>query len=128
VAEIARPTKEIAEKVLRKVGFEDRLIGVKMAQMAGSRQFSFYSLQDAVNFLHVDELNDLLTLGSGSSVGYIDLSLLKEWIATVLDDKDLAHVVEKALEEVDSYKERVGTISTIIRKRIHQCKVVLGVG
>ena len=73
---LPKPSRDVATRVLGEVSFEERLTGIKMRAMAGNQSLPIYSFEEAVNFLHMDSLDDLLRLGSKSYVGYMDLHAL----------------------------------------------------
>lgn len=122
---IALPRPEQAQRVLAEVGFEDRLTGVKMSPMSGNKHFSLYSLSEVVEFLHMDRPEELLRGGAGSSVGYVDLSALGQWIGRVLGDKELAGQVAIEADASDNYLEGLGKIKPLLQNRIAQCVQVL---
>ena len=76
MVEFSEPSDELAARILGEVGFEERFVGTKMTPMAGNRVFSIYSFEEAVDFLHMDSLEDLLNVERHPSVGYLDLEQL----------------------------------------------------
>ena len=119
---LLKPPKEIATKIVREVGFEERLVGVTMLPMAGTQVSSIYSFQEAVEFLHMDSLQDLLAVGSRSHIGYLDLDQLKTWVSEVFGDKELAERIDKEIQNSGSYAERVKVIKELMQERLSQCK------
>ena len=108
------------------MGFEERFAGVKMMPMAGNRVSSIYSFEEAVEFLHMDSLEDLLTLGSRASVGYLDLDQLKKWVGDIFGDKELADEMGKEIKKTDNYMDRMKVVKQMMQERLRQCKEIVG--
>ena len=70
MVKLSEPSMELAEKLLREVGFEERVVGVKMTPRAGNRVSSIYSFEEVLGFLHTESLEDLLGVDTRSSVGF----------------------------------------------------------
>ena len=104
---LPEPSRDVALRVVGEVGFEERLLGVKMRPMVGNQEHFIYSVKEVVEFLRMEPVEDLLATGSKAYVGYIDLHVLKKWMAEVIRDQKLARAIEKELEIRDSFTEQV---------------------
>jgi hypothetical protein len=124
MAKLSEPSKDLASRILREVDFEERFVGVKMTPMAGNRMTSIYSFQEAVDFLHMDSLEDLLAVGSHGSVGYLDLNHLKKWISDIFGDMELAEALDQGIGDGDSYMAGLEKAKDLMRERLEQCKAV----
>ena len=123
---LTEPSRDVALRVVGEVGFEDRLLGVKMRPMVGNQEHFIYSVKEVIEFLRMEPVEDLLTPGSRSYVGYIDLQVLKNWMAEVIRDQGLAEAIENALEIKDNFKDQVAEIKALIADRFNQCVALLG--
>jgi len=121
---LLQPSKELAKRLLTRVGFNERLKGYKMSPMQGNMEESIYSFKDAINLLHVD-IGDFNVRTTGS-IGYIDPVRLERWVGETLGDKELAEVISKKAKEGNSYKERVETIRPMMEQRLKQCREIIG--
>lgn len=121
MVKLSEPSMELAERLLSEVGFEERFVGTKMTPMAGNRVSSIYSFEEAVDFLHMDSLEDLLAVGGRSSVGYLDLDQLKRWVREVFGDKELAEEMGKEIKKSNSYMDKVKIIKQLMQQRLSQC-------
>ena len=122
MAKLPEPTRDVAARILSEVDFDKRLIGYDMKPRAGNTPLSLYSFAEAVNFLHVDSLEDLMIPGARGSVGYIDLEALKNWVATVMGDEDLAAAIDEAVTQNDNYHDQAHAVKEVMMERLGQCK------
>ena len=122
--QLSQPSKELAKRLLTRVGFYERLIGYKMNPMQGNMEEAVYSFKDAINLLHID-IGDFNVRTTGS-IGYIDPSRLERWVGETLGDKELAEAIGKKAEEGKSYKERVEAIKPLMEQRLKQCREIVG--
>ena len=60
MVELSQPSKQLADKILTPVSFEQRLVGVKMTPMAGNVEQPIVSLQEAARFLQMASLERVL--------------------------------------------------------------------
>ena len=124
MVKLSEPSIELASRLLHEVGFETRLVGVKMHPMAGNRPTSIYSFEEAAHFLHMESFEDVITVGSHSSVGYLELNQLKRWVSEVFGDKELSNEMGKEIEKSDSYMDTAKTVKRLMRQRLDQCKEI----
>lgn len=125
MARLPEPSKDVATRILSEVPYNDRLIGFRMTPRSGNTPLSLYAFEEAVKFLHVDSLEDLLTPGSKGSVGYIDLEALKGWVSRVMDDQDLAAAIDEIVRNNDNYHDQANAVQTLMDERLQQCKEVV---
>ena len=123
---LPEPTRDVALSIVGEVGFEERLLGIKMMPMVGNQEHFIYSVKEVLEFLRMEPVEDLLTPGSKSYVGYIDLHVLKKWMAEVIGDQGLAEAIQNVLEIKDNFKDQVAEIKTLIADRFSQCVALLG--
>lgn len=126
MAKLSEPSAELASRLRREVEYKERLIGFKMTPMSGNRETSIYGFKEAVHFLHMDSLEDLMILGSGASVGYIDLQQLSRWVREVFGDAELAAEMDRQIAKNASYMENVLVLKKLMRQRLDQCKQIVG--
>ena len=124
MAKLSEPTMELAARILMEVGFHERIIGAKMAPMAGNRICSIYSFEEALDFLHMGSSDDILIRGKHSLVGYLDLEQLKIWVRDVFGDNALAEAIDKAVRKSSHYMGRVKSVKELMRQRLNQCKYI----
>ena len=122
---LPKPSRDVALRVMGEVGFEERLLGVKMRPMVGNQEHFVYSVKEVIEFLRMDSVEDLLTTGSKAYVGYIDPLVLKKWMAEVIGDKVLAEAIKEEMERLDNFKDRVAAIKMLVSERFNQCVALL---
>ena len=122
---LPKPSRDVALRVMGEVGFEERLLGVKMRPMVGNQEHFVYSAKEVIEFLRMDSVDDLLTTGSKAYVGYIDPLVLKKWMAEVIGDKVLAEAIKEEMERLDNFKDQVTAIKMLISERFNQCATLL---
>lgn len=120
----SEPSDALAARILGELGFQERFVGTKITPMAGNRVFSIYSFEEAVDFFHMDSLEDLLTVGSRSSVGYLELAQLRRWVESVFKDRELAEEMGKEIEKDSCYMDKMKNIKELMQHRLCQCKEV----
>lgn len=113
-----------AEKLLQETDFDNRLVGVAMHASSGNEQKSLYSLEEVGRFIYADESESLLQKGH-SSITYLDMKELVEWIKNVYEDYELAELLEKELGETTNKIEQLKVASKRIQERLKQCYEVL---
>ena len=126
MTKLSEPSKELARRLLSEVDFEDRIVGVKIMWRAGNKVSSIYSFREAVDFLHTDSLEDLLSMGTRSSIGFIDPDKLKRWVSDVLGDKELAEEMGKEIEKHNNYADMAKVIKQLMQQRLSQCRRMVG--
>lgn len=103
------PSREVAARIVREVGFEDRLIGSSLHLRAGIRVLSLYSLEEV--FLLLKEPHP-----------HIDLDQLESWIRTVIQDGELADRMKTVIGQKTADQDVVPLIRDLMGWRLIQCK------
>lgn len=123
--ELSEPSPELAERLLGKVRFEDRLEVTRSAAMAGDIRSWVYTLQEAADFLHISRLEDLVQIGGRGGIGYIHPPALRKWVGEVFQDEELALAIEEVIANGSFYAERMVGIKRLLEQRLAQCHDVL---
>lgn len=119
------PSRELAQRLLNtEVGFDERLVGLKMSAKGGSNPTPLYRFVDAANFIHVGDY-EAAQRDNNATVGYIPPAGLAQWVEEIFGDAELA----AAVREYEATGEYYGAIATPIKElllgRIDQCRAVL---
>lgn len=122
---LSEPSRELAARLLGEIGFEERLRAANLTPMAGAREHSIYGFRQAVNFLRIDEFEDLMAAGPRASIAYVDPDALRRWVAEVFGDMELADAIGKAIAEGSSYVETMRPVKALMEHRLSQCEAVL---
>jgi hypothetical protein len=122
---LSEPSKELATRLLGEVSFEERLRAANLTPMGGTREQSIYGFRQAVNFLRIDEFEDLVAAGPRASVAYIHPDALRRWVAEVLGDTELAEAIGEAIADATNYVEIVRPVKELMEHRLSQCEAVL---
>jgi hypothetical protein len=101
--ELSAPSPELAERLRREVGPEERLIGTKMHAMGGATQVPIHTLPAAAGFLRIPRYEDAVRLNSQEMIGYIDLTALVQWLRGVFGDDELADAVQAEIDTGDVF-------------------------
>lgn len=117
-------TKEMAEKLIEEVQFEDRLVGVMMSGTAGNQNRSLYSLEEVVSFIQPVSVEFLSQRGKGT-MNYVNIEDLLHWIRNVYKDKELADIIEKEMIKENSVMGKLNIARHYIQERLNQCKQAL---
>lgn len=131
---LSEPSTELAKKILSKVPWQNRLVGLTAHQTAGTMMVDIYSFEEAVNFLKSCRTNysldELLMKGSGATINYLDLSALANWVGDVLGDGELSEALKNVIGEVGenpllAFREKVKPVLELMELRLRQCKAKL---
>ena len=120
----SEPTLELAARLLEEVGFEKRLVGIRMAAMGGANPLALFSLAEVADFIHIDDYETALR-DNNSTVGYIDPSALARWVSEVLEDEELATAILEREAAGENYGSVAMPIKELLLERIEQCREVL---
>lgn len=112
MTELTQPTPELAERLRREVGPQERLTGMKMSVMGGSNPTPLYNLASVASFLRIGKYEDAIRPNSQETIGYIDLPAVATWIRGVFGDDELADAIQA---EVDS-GEPFGVVAPRVRE------------
>lgn len=117
---LTQPTPELAEAVQAEVDYETHLVGYKLHGMAGNAAIRLYTLEDVANFLHVDDREQLVEMGGGGTIGYVDLEVLSDWTREVVGDEELAEAIDDARRAEPDYKSQAEAVKAQIDRRLEQ--------
>jgi hypothetical protein len=117
-------TEEMANRLLNDVEYGNHLTGTKVHPMAGNSTYVLMNLQEAKDFLHIGSLESLVVLGGGGTVNYLDWIKLKNWVAEVLDDQELALAISIEIDKGKCYAETMGPIRGLLEERLAQCQAI----
>lgn len=106
---LSEPEKSLRERVLKEVGFEERLIGYRMRERTGAIMVSLYSFEEVVHLL-----NDRFP--------QLNLKRLEEWVREVMGDEELAVRIKGAIEQKSNDRDRTQCIRILMGERLCQCK------
>ncbi len=109
--ELTKPDKELISRILKEVGFEERIVGYRVSERLGPVKTSMYSFVEVVNFL-----NDRFP--------QLEFTELEKWIRVVMKDDELALEIAKAVEKETNDHDRTVSIRTLMQERLSQCKNV----
>ncbi len=133
MSQLNAPSKELAERLLAKQGYEGRLLGCQISPWSGCEDFYLFSLEEAARFLDADP--DVLS-GMDGFMRIIEPSELITWTGQILGDPELAGSIHELMREsdmqdnsVESYRLKIAAIKPIkalLLSRIGQCREVLG--
>lgn len=124
MTQLAQPSVDLAKRLLSKVKEEEQLLGVIMNPMAGNAPRKLLSFPDACGFLHIDPPEDLLGVGARGQIRYIDLGILKRWIAEVFEDAELADAIGEVLDQEEVFGKQMGPVKELMLQRLEQCKAI----
>ena len=109
VKPLSEPDIHLVSRLLKEVGFEDRLIGYRMRERVGPIRVSLYSFEEVVHLL-----ND--------SLPYLNLKKLVEWIEVVVKDEELAARIAETVKREANDQCRMLRIRTLMGERLCQCR------
>jgi len=132
VIKLKEPTKELTDRLLGKVSFEDRINGISRNLMAGDEVESIYSFEEATGFLTGDMKDFSEKTGR---VRFFDWHILRIWIGETLGDNELAGAIEEKVRDyencTDSIEhywkniELIKPIKELMVQRLKQCKEIV---
>ncbi len=112
MADLNKPSLELANKILTEVDFTDRIKGSRLREHAGPLSTTMYSFEEVHNFLD-DEFPA------------IDFTRLEQWFRDTFGDVELADKVAAVLAESSNNQERTIKTRDLMGQRLAQCKEVV---
>ena len=106
---LSTPDEHLIARVLREVGFEQRLVGYRLRERTGPMPASLYSFEEVVHLL-------------GDKCPYLCLQRLEQWVDSVTEDTELAAAIADAIREETNDRDRMLRIGTLMGERLCQCK------
>lgn len=122
IRELTRPSAERARELLRELGQDERLVGLRMSGMGGSSPVPIYNLAAAANFMRTPSPQELMDAYSNATVGYLDLATLKTWLADVHRDEELAAAIQELIDTGEGYAFIAPEIQELLLTRVAQCR------
>jgi hypothetical protein len=108
---LPEPSKELAARLLARVGFNDRFTATMVHPHTGPLPITAYSFQEVANLLHAPGLQ-------------IDLRTLAAWFDDAVGDEELASRTRVAIDEGALEKAR-STVSALVQERLEQCSAMM---
>ena len=106
---LSRPSSALIARIEKAVDFKNRFIGGSLHLRAGVRVVSLYRLEEVYMLFHKPHPR-------------IDLNKLHVWIATVIEDEELARGIEQITAGVESDVDKMSAVRNIIGMRLLQCR------
>ena len=106
---LSEPSKELAARILAEVGFEQRLVGYNLRERTGPMPVTLYSFEEVVGILYEPHPR-------------IEFNRLKQWISTVMGDRELAQNIKEIVEKEVSDQAKLFQIRDLMGERLLQCK------
>jgi hypothetical protein len=113
VEKLAEPDREVVSRVLREVGFAERIVGYQVRERSGPMAKFLYSFEEVCDFL-CDQFPVLA------------FEELTRWLRVVMRDEELALKVAEAVEHGHTDYERTRRIRELMGERLMQCKKARG--
>ncbi len=105
---LSTPDEHLTARVLREVGFDQRLVGYRMRQRTGSVPASLYSFEEVVHLL-------------GDKLPYVNPERLQQWVESVTEDAELAAAIARVIREETNDRDRISRIAPLMAERLCQC-------
>lgn len=117
-----------ALRFCRVVDSDERLPGSVMAPMAGSKRVDLESLSMVEEFLTPKPVEDLLTLGSGAKLHYLDTARLVGWVRDTIGDAELAASLQAVAGTKEPYGLLVPELKQLLAARLAEYDAVCAEG
>ena len=118
---LSEPSPDLAARILAEVGFEERMVGVRMTPRAGILRSSFYSVREVAEFLNAGSLEEVFADGCRAGIGYVELDELAAWVGNVFGDAELATRIRSTIDSTGSYLEKGAAVRGFLEARLRQC-------
>ena len=106
--ELTSPSKDLAQRILNEVGFEDRLTGYRLRERTGVMTIQLYSFEEVVWLLNDPHPS-------------LDFTRLEQWIRETMGDPELAGRIGDVIQEDISDQVRTLRIRDLMALRLYQC-------
>lgn len=93
--------------------------------MAGNVEQPIVSIPEAVSFLKMASLQQVIAAGPRASVPYIDPKALQAWTRDVFGDKELAEAIGEQVSKGKNYREQADSARELLALRVEQARGVL---
>lgn len=106
--ELTNPSKDLTERVLNEVDFEDRLTGYRLSKRTGVTTIRLYSFEEVVGLLNETHPR-------------LDVDRLEQWIRETMGDPELSGKIRGVIQEDISDQLRTLRIRDLMALRFYQC-------
>ena len=106
---LSEPSRELSDRVLKKVPFENRFIGYRLSERHGASRITSYSFQEVVNLMK-------------DQMPRVDFLALQEWVRKVMGDEELAERMATAVKEEANDHDRAVSARNLMEERLMQCE------
>lgn len=106
---LSMPDGDLAARVLREVGFDERLEGYRLRERTGPMPETLYSFEEVVHLL-------------GDQSPFVRPKRLEEWVRNVSGDAELAAALAEAISEETNDRDRLSRMGILMAERLCQCK------
>ena len=106
---LSTPDEHLAARVLREVGFDERLVGYRMRERTGPMPEPLYSFEEVVHLL-------------GDKFPYVSPEQLRQWVDSVTEDAELAAAIADVIQKETNDRDRLLHVGTLMAERLCQCK------
>lgn len=119
------PTAEAVEHYMRELGYEQRLVGHKMAASTGNSPLDMYSMAEAALFLTGNPWDmPVAHPDFKSTLNWIDMGKLVAWLKEVVGDVELASAIERDIEGLEAFMDQSVAVAKLVTERMQQYKRV----
>ena len=105
---LSTPDEHLVARVLREVGFDQRIVGYRMRERTGPMPASLYSFEEVVHLL-------------GDKFPYVNLQQLQQWVDSVTEDSELAAAIASVIREETNDHDRLSRVRALMAERLCQC-------
>jgi len=112
MANLSAPPKEVAARIVKEVGFEERIMGCRFRERSGPMAVTLYSFREVVVFL-----NDRFPL--------IDFERLEDWTRETMGDHELAERIGGIIKQDQSDQAKTIQIRELMAERLLQCESIV---
>ena len=102
------PTAKLAARLLKEVGFNQRIMGFRLRERTGPIPVTIYSFVEAVGFLY-------------DKYPRIDFAQLASWVDTVIEDASLARLLHVVAASKASHQSKTERFRELMTERLLQC-------
>ena len=107
-----KPSRDMADKILKEVDFDSRLTGFRLNTGKGFMKVDMYSFEEVVGLLHV-------------KYPYIEIDKLESWVRNTMEDAELADRIKELAENNGSELDKLLAAGRLMGQRLMQCKKFL---
>lgn len=120
MTELTQPSPELAERLRREVGQDERITGMKMSVMGGANPMPLYSLTDVASFLKIGSYEEAMRPNNQETIGYIDLNALEVWFREVFADEELADAIKAEVATGEAFGFVAPRVKQLLQTRALQ--------